>query len=333
LFVQIKAINVSQTRVFVQEEEVWESAEFDNESDKDDDDPEEKEEDNYICPLTEQQDSEEAYEDNYEMPSSTDTNPWNLSAAKPHKIDNYTDSVHDTSPEKRTFQPPQSQKHKTPAEAVSYNVAHPHPPRKELSPQSLLKAPVISHADRSKKPPLPSKREISKSKGSTIKSPELFSGKHSQHKGQKPTNHSNRTRKVIQAPAVPAQPAAFDNSKPEQSKDLDPSWYGGALTRHQAEVALRQMNKDGAFVVRDSSKGSTEHPYTLMVLKQGKVYNIRIRNNENSYSLGTDLKNKSFPGVKEMITHHTHTPLQLIDAKDCSSAAQKQCYLLHPVGF
>lgn len=34
--------------------------------------------------------------------------------------------------------------------------------------------------------------------------------------------------------------------------------------------------KDGTFVVRDSSKGKAEHPYTLMVLKEGKVYNIKI---------------------------------------------------------
>lgn len=49
--------------------------------------------------------------------------------------------------------------------------------------------------------------------------------------------------------------------------------------------------KDGAFVVRDSTKGFAEHPYTLMLLKQGKVYNIKIRNQGNSYSLGTGVNN------------------------------------------
>lgn len=49
--------------------------------------------------------------------------------------------------------------------------------------------------------------------------------------------------------------------------------------------------QDGAFVVRDSSKGSVEHPYTLMLLNQGKVYNIKIRNQGNSYSLGTGFSN------------------------------------------
>lgn len=51
------------------------------------------------------------------------------------------------------------------------------------------------------------------------------------------------------------------------------------------------LSQDGAFLVRDSSKGSPEQPYTLMVLNQGKVYNIHVRNHGNSYSLGTGHKN------------------------------------------
>lgn len=49
--------------------------------------------------------------------------------------------------------------------------------------------------------------------------------------------------------------------------------------------------KDGAFVVRDSSKGSVEHPFTLMLLYQDKVYNIKIRHQGNGYTLGNGLKN------------------------------------------
>ncbi|XP_030001574.1 lymphocyte cytosolic protein 2 [Sphaeramia orbicularis] len=116
--------------------------------------------------------------------------------------------------------------------------------------------------------------------------------------------------------------------------DLDPSWYGGKVTRYEAEVALRKVNKDGAFLVRDSTKDSAEHPYTLMLLKEDKVYNIKIRSQGNSFSLGNSLKNtKSFPGVREMITHHAHTPLLLIDATEQSSEAQSKCCLLHPAGL
>ena len=34
--------------------------------------------------------------------------------------------------------------------------------------------------------------------------------------------------------------------------------------------------QDGAFLVRKSSKGGA-HPYTLVVLYQGKVYNLKVR--------------------------------------------------------
>ncbi|KAK7922561.1 hypothetical protein WMY93_009463 [Mugilogobius chulae] len=107
---------------------------------------------------------------------------------------------------------------------------------------------------------------------------------------------------------------------------LDPRWYGGEMSRHQAEAALTEANKDGAFVVRDSSKGRAEHPYTLMVLKEAKVYNIKIRKQGDLFFLGNGLHNKkSFPGVREMITHHAHTPLLLIDAKDRSSRRSAPC--------
>lgn len=46
------------------------------------------------------------------------------------------------------------------------------------------------------------------------------------------------------------------------------------------------MFQDGAFIVRDSSKAFAEHPYTLMLLQQGRIYNIKIRNQGNAYSLG-----------------------------------------------
>ncbi|XP_072252575.1 lymphocyte cytosolic protein 2-like [Leuresthes tenuis] len=137
--------------------------------------------------------------------------------------------------------------------------------------------------------------------------------------------------KVTPAPPVPTQPAQENKSVLGWKQDLDPSWYGGQVSRHQAEATLREMNKDGAFVVRDSIKGSTEHPYTLMLLTQGKVYNIRIRKQGHFYLLGNGLWNtKSFPGVKEMINHHTHTPLLLIDATEQRSSEQAQCCLLHP---
>ncbi|XP_071373813.1 lymphocyte cytosolic protein 2 isoform X2 [Centroberyx affinis] len=333
------------TQDFAQEEEAWESDEFEKESDNDYEEECEDEEDGYICALSEpgQRDSEEGNEDDYETPPSTDTKelPQRLSLAKPLGHGDYIDSVH-VSPADRAPRPPHHHKQSPQTGGPSRsNLAHPPLPRKDCAPQRPLKAPGRApagldtpHVDRGRKPGqsgLPKKGHSKSRDGGPFNSLPLSTSKLPQLKGPKPPDHSNRSSKCSPAPASPVQGANVHNSALGHTKGMDPRWYGGQVTRRQAEVVLRQ---DGAFVVRDSSKGLSEQPYTLMVLNQGKVYNIQIRNHGNSYSLGTGLKNsESFPGVKEMISHHTHTPLLLIDATDRSSGAQSQCCLLHPVGF
>ncbi|KAJ7997282.1 hypothetical protein DPEC_G00227360 [Dallia pectoralis] len=119
----------------------------------------------------------------------------------------------------------------------------------------------------------------------------------------------------------------------EDIEDLNPQWYVGQVTRGQAEACLRQVNKDGAFLVRDSSKRSNIQPYTLMVLYQNKVFNIQIRCEQNVFLLGTGLKaSETFPMVADIIGHYRNTPLLLIDAKNRGSGQQNQCPLIYPAG-
>ncbi|OBS71980.1 hypothetical protein A6R68_13443, partial [Neotoma lepida] len=75
---------------------------------------------------------------------------------------------------------------------------------------------------------------------------------------------------------------------------LDEEWYVSYVTRPEAEAALRKINQDGTFLVRDSSKKTVSNPYVLMVLYKDKVYNIQIRYQEESqvYLLGTGLRGK-----------------------------------------
>ncbi|XP_070693426.1 lymphocyte cytosolic protein 2 [Pempheris klunzingeri] len=267
-------------QVIVQEEEHWDSDEYDNNSDENCEGPyQEETEDGYISALTEPQTAEQQ-----------DTGE----------------------PCKEIYRKPPRHQHRAPASQ-----------------------PTL-HIDRSNKPgqPVPTQRDITKSKGGAVKAPGSSACKIPTVRTHKPTDVSNRGEKRSPAPPVATQLTKVNNSTSGTRKDLDPSWYGGNITRHQAEVVLREVNEDGAFVVRDSTKGSDEHPYTLMLLKEGKVYNIKICNQGNSYFLGTGFNTtKSFPGVKEMITHHAHTPLLLIDATDHSSKAQSQCCLLYPVGL
>nr|XP_033783501.1 lymphocyte cytosolic protein 2 isoform X2 [Geotrypetes seraphini] len=107
-------------------------------------------------------------------------------------------------------------------------------------------------------------------------------------------------------------------------------WYAGEMNRPEAEDALMMVNQDGAFLVRNSSKRSTSHPYVLMVLYKNKVYNIQIRYDEkdNIYLLGTGLRGKeNFSSVADIIDHFRRTPLLLIDGRDRGS--KNQCMLTY----
>ncbi|XP_076835854.1 lymphocyte cytosolic protein 2a isoform X2 [Brachyhypopomus gauderio] len=132
----------------------------------------------------------------------------------------------------------------------------------------------------------------------------------------------------------PQQPVRFPDRNTGGEQDMDPAWYVGQVTRGQAENNLRVVNRDGAFLVRDSSKGSSSQPYTLMVLYQNKVFNIQIRREQNGFFLGTGLKScEIFASVGDIIKQHTQMPLLLIDAKNRGKGQQNQCALIHPAGF
>uniref|UniRef100_A0A8C7X2S5 SH2 domain-containing protein n=1 Tax=Oryzias sinensis TaxID=183150 RepID=A0A8C7X2S5_9TELE len=115
-------------------------------------------------------------------------------------------------------------------------------------------------------------------------------------------------------------------------QDLDPRWYAGMVSRGQAEACLKQVHKDGAYLVRDSIRQKANQPFTLMVFYQDKVYNVQIRQENQVFHLGTGLKSQeSFSSVAEIISLHSHSPLLLIDAKNRGSGQQNQCLLSDPV--
>ncbi|XP_069552799.1 lymphocyte cytosolic protein 2 isoform X1 [Brachyistius frenatus] len=284
-------------QVFGQEEDVWDSDQFENDSDSDYESPDhETGKEDHICNLAEPQTSEQ------------------LCSGETYDCTSYKQPAG-----KDAMKPPR--------------------PQRMASPNHHTDGQTSLHIDKSKKPgqPVASKRDtkLSPQEGSIVKGLDRSKHKLPQQRAPKLPDMLNRTLfKILPVPPVPTQPAIWNNSIRGPSQGLDPSWYGGKLTRHTAEVTLREVNKDGAFMVRDSSKCSAEHPYTLMLLNQGKVYNIKIHKQGHSYSLGNGIHNsKSFPGVEEMITHHTYTPFLLIDATDRSCGEPFQCCLLHPVGL
>ncbi|XP_026213290.1 lymphocyte cytosolic protein 2a isoform X2 [Anabas testudineus] len=134
--------------------------------------------------------------------------------------------------------------------------------------------------------------------------------------------------------SFPPPPAASSSSSSSHTQDLNPDWYVGKVTRGQAEGCLKRVNKDGAYLVRDSTRQLANQPFTLMVFYQDKVYNIQIRQQNKQFMLGTGLKaQESFPSVCDIISHYSNSPLLLIDAKNRSSNQQNQCMLSDPAGY
>ncbi|NXX41849.1 LCP2 protein, partial [Tricholaema leucomelas] len=127
---------------------------------------------------------------------------------------------------------------------------------------------------------------------------------------------------------IPSRHTFHQTNTEEDEASLSDEWYVADVSRPEAEAALRRINKDGTFLVRDSSRKTTTHPYVLMVLYRDKVYNIQIRYQEENqvYLLGTSLKGKEdFSSVADMIDYFQRTPLLLIDGKDRGS--RNQCML------
>ncbi|KAL6117921.1 uncharacterized protein ACO6RY_15615 [Pungitius sinensis] len=298
------------------------SDESDNGSDND---YESEEKGRYICALPEPLDNEDTYEVAIKSSPSADKRK---APQRPREVALQgglcRDSVHGVVPAEKTLKPP------VPQRPTRKNPPPPRPVRVPAAPPTLHNE--TSGKVKPARPCGQSQAELPKSKSSAVKADVSSPSNLPRPRVPKPTVVPNREGKVL--PAVAALPAEVNNSIPRQSMDLDPSWYQGKVTRLQAEVALREVNKDGAFVVRASSRGTNEHPFTLMLLKQGKVYNIMIRRKGNSYTLGSGLKQtRSFPGVKEMIDHHTNTPLLLLEYMDRSAEPQSWCCLLHPAGL
>ncbi|KAM6910924.1 lymphocyte cytosolic protein 2a isoform 1-T1 [Lycodopsis pacificus] len=135
---------------------------------------------------------------------------------------------------------------------------------------------------------------------------------------------------------VAADRQSFRPSPPEtaNTQELDPRWYVGKVTRGQSEGCLKRVNKDGAYLVRDSTRQQNNQPFTLMVLYQDKVYNIQIRQHDDNFLLGTGLKAQElFPSVSSIISHYSQSALLLIDAKNRASGQQNQCLLSDPAGY
>ncbi|NXG17926.1 LCP2 protein, partial [Grallaria varia] len=190
--------------------------------------------------------------------------------------------------------------------------------------------------------PLPSKSLKPPPKPGSTSVPGVESSRNLSSTGSLPPrlHLGNSSRSPSRGPAdvrpplpIPSRQTVHQTSPEEDEGSLNHEWYVAFVSRPEAEAALRRINKDGTFLVRDSSRKTVTHPYVLMVLYRDKVYNIQIRYQEQDhlYLLGTGLKGKEdFSSVADIIDHFQRTPLLLIDGKDRGS--RNQCMLKYAAG-
>ncbi|TDH00877.1 hypothetical protein EPR50_G00174320 [Perca flavescens] len=125
-----------------------------------------------------------------------------------------------------------------------------------------------------------------------------------------------------------------ENGLIDQDKDVyKKSWYASTCDRKTADDVLCRSNKDGAFMVRQSSGQDAQQPYTLVVFYKGRVYNIPIRfiPTTQQYALGREKKGEEyFSSLSHIIDNHQKHPLMLIDGQSNTKEATKLCYPVRP---
>ncbi|XP_041369116.1 B-cell linker protein-like isoform X3 [Gigantopelta aegis] len=129
------------------------------------------------------------------------------------------------------------------------------------------------------------------------------------------TKESVSSAKDMPLPPVPNSEEVFDEIYDECASNLLASypWYHGSLGREDADRKLKQLKEDGSFLVRDSKK-SPDQPYTLVLLYNNTVKNLKVRlRKDNKIALGEEKKDEiNFKDVIEMVEHHKKNEVILI---------------------
>lgn len=99
---------------------------------------------------------------------------------------------------------------------------------------------------------------------------------------------------------------------PPEPKPVDPlkqsPWFQGPLDKKIAESALRSFSKEGAFIVRNSSKD--QNNYSMSLLFQGNVKHLRMPQVNRRFVLG-DSGKVQFSSVIELVDYYSQHPVEL----------------------
>lgn len=106
-------------------------------------------------------------------------------------------------------------------------------------------------------------------------------------------------------PGRTAQSSVIDRPPPPvpgtDEFDISQQYWYQSVNRAEADEVLKSFGKNGTFLIRPSTKAA--QPYTLQIYNNGKVYNLPIRQRDDStYALGKEKKGEqTFETVNDLV--------------------------------
>lgn len=90
------------------------------------------------------------------------------------------------------------------------------------------------------------------------------------------------------------------------------SWFHD-LERNEAERMLKQIGRDGVYLVRRSKRAGLSSPFTLTLYHNERIFHLNVRHRTDGlYALGMEkYKEKTFASVAELVEHHNSEPIFL----------------------
>lgn len=106
----------------------------------------------------------------------------------------------------------------------------------------------------------------------------------------------------------------YDDAISFEEPLLKERWYFGEIDRMVGNDKLKKVGVNGSFLLRKSTKGGNNQPYTLMVLYNDHIYNLKIRErNDGRMAIGEEKPDEmSFKSVEDLIKHHQSNDVILV---------------------
>ncbi|VDI42607.1 lymphocyte cytosolic protein 2 [Mytilus galloprovincialis] len=106
----------------------------------------------------------------------------------------------------------------------------------------------------------------------------------------------------------------YDDAISFEDPLLKERWYFGEIDRMVGNDKLKKVGTNGSFLLRKSTKGGNNQPYTLMVLYNDHIYNLKIRErNDGRMAIGEEKPDEmSFMSVENLIKHHQSNDVILV---------------------